>query len=101
MVRAKKDDSPAPVEEKEDGRKNNGAHLRVPDHLKKPRNNRVPTGNPTGRRPGQKNKKTLLAEAAAERYAAMKRGEKVPKKVYVPTGKPRGRPKKNVESEEV
>ena len=47
-------------EKKEDGRKNNGAHLRVPDHLKKPR--KEPTGNPRGRRPGQKNKKTKNTE---------------------------------------
>ena len=41
----------APVKEdaaakKEDGRKNNGAHLKVPDHLKKPKNAYVPTGKP-------------------------------------------------------
>ena len=43
-------------EKKKDGR---GAHLRVPDHLKKPKNEYVPTGKPRGRRPGQKNKKTM------------------------------------------
>ena len=47
---------------KEDGRKNNGAHLKVPDHLKKPKNEYVPTGKPRGRRPGQKNKKTARAK---------------------------------------
>ena len=47
-----KEDAPA---KKEDGRKNNGAHLKVPDHLKKPKAVYVPTGNPRGRKPGQKN----------------------------------------------
>jgi len=46
-----------------------GAHLRVPDHLKKEKKVYVPTGNPTGRKA---NPNTV-------------------KKVYVPTGKPRGR----------
>ena len=52
----------ATAEKKEDGRKNNGAHLRVPDHLKKPKKEYVPTGKPRGRRPGQKNKKTMKAD---------------------------------------
>ena len=47
-------------EKKEGGKKNNGAHLRVSDHLKKPR--KEPTGKPRGRRPGQKNKKTINTE---------------------------------------
>ena len=62
---------------KEDGRKNNAptANLpRVPDHLKKPPY--VPTGKPRGRRPGQKNKKTMRAEQQrlvnAQRQAAKK-----------------------------
>ena len=46
---------------KEDGRKNNAKNLpKVPDHLKKAEY--VPTGKPRGRRPGQKNKKTMRAE---------------------------------------
>ena len=44
-------------EEKKEERR--GAHLRVPDHLKKPKKEYVPTGKPRGRRPGQKNKKTI------------------------------------------
>ena len=54
-------DNMAPIKEAkvetEDGRKSNRGDLRVPDHLKKPRKVYVPTGNPRGRRPGQKNKK--------------------------------------------
>ena len=42
-------DETTPKEEKR------GAHLKVPDHLKKPKNVYVPTGNPRGRKPGQKN----------------------------------------------
>ena len=47
---------------KEDKEEKRGAHLRVPDHLKKPKNVYVPTGKPRGRAPGTKNKKTLNAE---------------------------------------
>ena len=47
---------------KEDGRKNNGAHLKVADHLKKGRKAYVPTGKPRGRAPGQKNKKKAWAD---------------------------------------
>ena len=65
---AKKEEAPTELkkeevstkEKKEGGKKNNGAHLRVSDHLKKPR--KEPTGKPRGRRPGQKNKKTINTE---------------------------------------
>ena len=55
----KKEEAPT-KEKKEGGKKNNGAHLRASDHLKKPR--KEPTGKPRGRRPGQKNKKTKNTE---------------------------------------
>ena len=45
----------APVEKEE----KRGAHLRVPDHLKKPKKEYVPTGKPRGRAKGQKNKKVV------------------------------------------
>ena len=82
-----KDDSSAKEEKR-------GAHLRVPDHLKKPK--RVPTGKPTGRAPGQKNKNTMRAEQNRKNLAQMKvpahlREPSEKAKVYVPTGKPRGR----------
>ena len=51
---------------KEDKR---GAHLRQPDHLKKPKTICVPTGKPRGRAPGQKNKKTIRAEMMREAMA--------------------------------
>ena len=65
---AKKEEAPTELkkeevstkEKKEGGKKNNGAHLRASDHLKKPR--KEPTGKPRGRRPGQKNKKTKNTE---------------------------------------
>ena len=75
-------------EKKVDGRKNNGAHLRVPDELKKTKPY-VPTGKPRGRRKGQ-TKAVIKAERAAARKNATP---------YVPTGKPRGRPKKVVAEE--
>ena len=68
-----KEDAPA---KKEDGRKNNGAHLKVPDHLKKPKNVFLPTGKPKGRKPGQKNKKTLAGERL--RAGEGSRGKKKP-----------------------
>ena len=43
-----------------------GAHLRVPDHLKKAKKEYVPTGKPRGRATGQKSKKTLRAEKTRE-----------------------------------
>ena len=45
----------APIKKEE----KRGAHLRVPDHLKKPKKVYVPTGKPTGRAKGQKNKKVV------------------------------------------
>ena len=57
-----------------------GAHLRVPDHLKVAKKEYVPTGRPRGRLPGEGVKPDHL---------------KKPKKL--PSGKPRGRPKKTVE----
>ena len=52
---------------KPDGRKNNGAHLRVPDELKK-KKAYIPTGKPRGRRKGQTNA-VLKAERAAKAKA--------------------------------
>ena len=49
---------------KEDGRKNNGVRLKVP------------TGKPRGRRPGQKNKKTLRAEKQSLVIAAWQASKK-------------------------
>jgi len=60
---------------KEDGRKNNGAHLKVPDHLKKPKKEYVPTGKPRGRKPGQKNKKTMRAEKQSLAMQAANKSE--------------------------
>ena len=60
------------VAKKEDGRKNNGAHLKVPDHLKKPKAVYVPTGKPRGRKAGQKSKKTVQAEKMRAMHAAKK-----------------------------
>ena len=51
----------ATTEKNENGRKKE-AQLMVPEHLKEPRKVYVPTGNPRGRKPGQKNKKTLKAD---------------------------------------
>ena len=61
---------------KEDGRKNNGAHLKVPDHLKKGRKAYVPTGKPRGRAPGQKNKKTIYADKMRAANEARGHGKK-------------------------
>ena len=58
MAPTKNDTNP-----KEDKR---GAHLRLPDNLKKPQTVYVPTGKPRGRAPGQKNKKTIRAEMMRE-----------------------------------
>lgn len=52
-----------------------GAHLKIPDHLKKPKQEYVPNGKPRGR---PKKAPGVLKE-------------------YVPTGAPRGRPKKKAE----
>merc|ERR1712180_480977 len=71
-----------PKEKKEDGRKNNGAHLRVPDELKKTKKY-VPTGKPRGRRKGQT--KAVIKAAKAAREQAR--------------GKPRGRPKKTEQND--
>ena len=54
-----KDDAPVKEEKR-------GQHLRVPDHLKKPKKEYVPTGKPRGRAPGQKSKKTMRAEKMRE-----------------------------------
>ena len=54
-----KEDAPAKEEKR-------GAHLKVPDHLKKPKAVYVPTGKPRGRAKGQKNKKTMRAEKMRE-----------------------------------
>jgi len=78
----------APAAKKVDGRKNNGAHLSVPDELKKPKKVYVPTGKPRGRRKGQ-TKAAIKAAKAAARTASP----------YVPTGKPRGRPKKDIQAD--
>ena len=75
------------VVKKVDGRKNNGAHLRVPDELKKTKPY-VPTGKPRGRKKGQTNAVIKAARAAARRA-----------KVEAGKGKPRGRPRKE-EAEE-
>ena len=48
----------APIKKEE----KRGAHLRVPDHLKKPKKDYVPTGKPRGRAKGQKNKKVVREE---------------------------------------
>ena len=98
----------APVEEskKEDGRKGNGDALKKywADHPREPAKPYVPTGKPRGR--PSKAEKAKKA-AALNKYWAER--ERVPKKPYVPkepkeprepkgpyvpSGKPRGRPKK-------
>merc|ERR1711928_300737 len=76
-----------PKEKKEDGRKNNGAHLRVPDELKKTKKY-VPTGKPRGRRKGQ-TKAVIKAAKAALNKAAREQAR----------GKPRGRPKKTEQND--
>ena len=77
----------APVDESKKVEKR-GAHLKKADADKVPKKEYVPTGNPRGRKKGQKNKKD-------NRGAHLRKADadKVPKKVYVPTGKPIGRPK--------
>ena len=45
----------APIKKEE----KRGAHLRVPDHLKKAKKEYVPTGKPRGRAKGQKNTKVV------------------------------------------
>ena len=85
--------------DKSDNEEKRGAHLRVPDHLKKTKEVYVPTGKPRGRAPGQKNKKTLRAEIIAAAALSGGKGQgahlRVPdhlkKPRRVPTGKPTGR----------
>ena len=50
-------------EKKEDGRKNNGAHLRVPDHLKKPK--KEPTGKEEDD-PGRKTRRQRILKYGSE-----------------------------------
>lgn len=57
-----------PKVKKPDGRKNNGAHLRVPDELKV-KKAYVPTGRPRGRKKGETNavlKAQRIAKAKAK-----------------------------------
>ena len=77
----------APKDEAKSGR----GRPKIPDHLKKPRAEYVPTGKPAGRP-----KKSDAKRGAHLRVPDhLKKGRKA--RVYVPTGNPKGRPKKAVE----